>query len=73
MLLSKENFTLVNLIKIQQCFGAGSIKAVKIFNLLRDAVLLDMPFDRQNISDIIESKDANKLLNFEISFRDFFL
>ena len=67
MLLSKENFTLVNLIKIQQCFGAGSIKAVKIFNLLRDAVLLDMPFDRQNISDIIESKDANKLLNFEIS------
>lgn len=67
MLLSKENITLVNLIKIQQSFGAGSVKAVKIFNLLRDAALLDCPFDFSQISQIIDHKDCKKLLDYDIS------
>lgn len=67
MLLSRENVTLVNLITIQQCFGAGSIKAVKIFNCLRDADLLDKSFNESEIKGIIEVKDADKILKFDTS------
>lgn len=67
MLLSKENITLVNLITIQQCFGAGSVKAVKIFNLLRDASILDEPFIKSEISGVIAQKDADKILSFDIN------
>ena len=67
MLLSKENITLVNLILIQQCFGAGSIKAVKIFNCLRDADLLDKSFESSEIKSVIDAKDADKILAFNIS------
>lgn len=66
MLLSKENITLVNLITIQQCFGAGSVKAVKIFNCLRNADLLDAPFEDFQIKEVIESKDADKILAFDV-------
>lgn len=65
MLLSKENITLVNLIKIQQAFGAGSVKAVKIFNLLRDNNLLDNELDNK-ITKLIEPKDAKKLLSIDV-------
>ena len=61
MLLSKENITLVNLITIQQAFGAGSVKAVKIFNLLRDADLLDDPFSKTRLKEVIDAKDAEKI------------
>ena len=64
MLLSKENITLVNLLLIQQTFGAGSIKAVKIFNILRDAYLLDCDFTKDNLS-VLEQKDSNKILSFD--------
>ncbi len=67
MLLSKENITLVNLITIQQCFGAGSMKAVKILNLLRDASILDEPFIKSEISGVIAQKDADKILSFDIN------
>ncbi len=67
MLLSKENITLVNLITIQQCFGAGSIKAVKIFNCLRDADLLDKAFKESEIKGVIEVKDADKILKIDIN------
>ena len=67
MLLSKENVTLVNLITIQQCFGAGSMKAVKILNLLRDASILDEPFIKSEISGVIAQKDADKILSFDIN------
>ena len=67
MLLSKENVTLVNLITIQQCFGAGSMKAVKILNLLRDASILDEPFIKSVISGVIAQKDADKILSFDIN------
>lgn len=67
MLLSKENITLVNLIIIQQCFGAGSIKAVKIFNCLRDANLLDRVFDKSEIKGIIDAKDADKIFAVDIN------
>ncbi len=67
MLLSKENITLVNLITIQQCFGAGSIKAVKIFNALRDSAILDEPFSKSKINNIIAQKDADKILTFDIN------
>ena len=67
MLLSKENVTLVNLITIQQCFGAGSMKAVKIFNSLREASILDEPFINSKINDVISQKDADKILSFDIN------
>ena len=67
MLLSKENFTLVNLITIQQCFGAGSVKAVKIFNSLREASILDEPFIKSEINGVIAQKDADKILSFDIN------
>ena len=65
MLLSKENVTLANIILLQQCFGAGSIKAVKIFNILRDNEVLDNVIDKTTISSTIEEKDVNKLLSFD--------
>ena len=65
MLLSKENITLVNLLILQQCFGAGSIKAVKIFNILRDNDILDKEFDEKQLKSFIETKDITKILSFE--------
>lgn len=67
MLLSKENITLVNLITLQQCFGAGSVNAVKIFYRLRDAELLDKQFQKIEITKIIGSKYAEKLLSININ------
>lgn len=64
MLISTENITLVNLITIQQCFGAGSVKAVKIFNILRDNNFLDTAFT-DSIKICIDKKDADKLLCFD--------
>ena len=66
MLLSKDNVTLINLITIQQCFGAGSVKAVKIFNILRDAAILDLPFDKSGLEKFIDKKDADKLMSVDI-------
>ena len=65
MLLSKENITLINLLILQQCFGAGSIKAVKIFNILRDYNILDKEFDDKHLKSFIEAKDVNKLASFD--------
>lgn len=65
MLLSKENITLVNLLILQQCFGAGSIKATKIFNILRDNDILDKEFDEKQLKSFIETKDITKILSFE--------
>ncbi len=69
MLLSKENITLVNLIILQQTFGAGSIKAVKIFNLLVKNNLLDKPFS-DKLNGIIDSKDVDKLLKYDTKKAD---
>lgn len=66
MLLSKDNVTLINLITIQQSFGAGSVKAVKIFNILRDAAILDLPFDKSGLEKFIDKKDAVKLTTVNI-------
>ena len=60
MLLSKENITLINLITIQQAFGPGSVKAVKIFNILRDANLLDEHFSKASLQEVIDARDAEK-------------
>ncbi|MBE6810784.1 MAG: DNA-protecting protein DprA [Ruminococcaceae bacterium] len=65
MLLSKENITLINLLILQQCFGAGSIKAVKIFNILRENNILDKEFDDKRLKSFIEAKDVNKLASFD--------
>ncbi len=65
MLLSNENITLINLLILQQCFGAGSIKAVRIFNILRDAEMLDEEFQKQKLKVFIEEKDCDKILNFD--------
>lgn len=65
MLISNDNITLINLLKIQQCFGAGSVKAVKIFNLLRDNDLLDYNFKKSDLLKFMDSKSADKLLEFD--------
>ncbi len=65
MLLSKENITLINLLLMQQCFGVGSTKAVKIFNTLRQNELLDDDFEKAKLYDIIDKKDADKILAFD--------
>ena len=65
MLLSKDNLTLVNLITIQQAFGAGSVKSVKIFNALRDAKVLDDELKKDTIKNIIDLKDAEKILSYD--------
>ena len=65
MLLSKENITLVNIILIQQCFGAGSIKAVKILNILRESELLESSLELSKLLLVIEKKDAEKLVSFD--------
>ncbi len=67
MLLSKENTTLVNLILLQQCFGAGSVKAVKFFNILRDQELLDAQFNESDLCNYINKKDVDKILNFDVN------
>ena len=66
MLPSKDNVTLVNLIKLQQCFGAGSIKAVKIYNLLRNSFLLDKLLNKNSLNGIIDKKDSDKILGFDV-------
>ena len=45
MLLSKENITLINLLILQQCFGAGSIKAVNVVLIGVMAKNTDIPYD----------------------------
>ncbi len=65
MLLSKENITLINLLLLQQCFGAGSTKAVKIFNILRENELLDGNFEKAKLYSAIDRKDADKILSFD--------
>lgn len=65
MLLSKENITLVNLITIQQAFGAGSVKAVKIFNILRETDLLDVELSKSTLQEVIETKDVEKIFNVD--------
>ncbi len=64
MLISKDNITLLNIITIQQCFGAGSVKAVKIFDALRQNLFLDKPLT-DNISAVIEHKDAKKITSLD--------
>ncbi len=66
MLLSKENVTLVNLLLIQQCFGAGSVKAVKIFNALRENQQLDSDFTKEKLCSVIDKKDADRILDYNI-------
>ncbi len=66
MLLSKENIALVNLIRIQQAFGAGSARAVKIFSILRDAELLDDKFNSASLSNVIDKKYVDKILLIDI-------
>ena len=65
MLISKENVTLINLIALQQCFGAGSVKAVKIFNVLREDNQLDFQFDIKKLLAHIDKKDAEKIIAFD--------
>ena len=65
MLLSKENMTLVNILTVQQCFGAGSAKAVNIIEILRDKQLLDENLNLYILKLVLDSKDANKINDFD--------
>lgn len=63
MILSKDNTVLVNLIKIQQAFGAGSLKAVKIYRALKTVGKLSCDLTMDILYDTIDVKDADKMLN----------
>lgn len=65
MLLSKENQTLVNLITIQMAFGAGSVTALKVFNILRENDLLDNNFNQSEIEKVLEKKHVNKIFSVD--------
>lgn len=65
MLLSKENQTLVNLITIQMAFGAGSVTALKVFNILRENDLLDNNFNQLEIEKVLEKKHVNKIFSVD--------
>lgn len=63
MNLTRENTTLVNLIKLGQAFGAGSIRCVKIYNILKENNLLNNIFSKESLYNVIEEKYADKILN----------
>ncbi len=65
MLLSIENTTLVNLIAIQHCFGAGTVRAVNVFKALTQNNLLDKCFT-DDIKNIFDARSAEKLLAFNV-------
>lgn len=67
MKLTTENIVLINLIRLQQAFGAGSVKSVRIYKIIKENNLLSNNFDKNILSDIIESKDAEKIISVEIS------
>ncbi len=62
MKLTTENVILVNLIRLQQAFGAGSLKSVKLYTALKEGKMLDKPFDKKCLYEITETKNAEKLL-----------
>ncbi len=67
MKLTTENTVLINLIRLQQAFGAGSLKSVKIYKILKENNLLVNQFDKNDLCGIIDDKYINKILNVEIS------
>lgn len=62
MKLTTENVILVNLIRLQQAFGAGSLKCVKLYTALKEGKMLDKPFDKKCLYEITETKNVEKLL-----------
>ena len=66
MKLTIENNTLINLIRLQQAFGAGSLKSVRIYKILKEKNLLLNPFVEKELHSVIEQKDIDKILKIEI-------
>lgn len=67
MKLTTKNTTLINLIRLQQAFGAGSLKSVKIYNILKQKDLLNTSLNKNILYNLLETKDADKILNIESS------
>lgn len=65
MELNINNVTLLNLIRLQQAFGAGSLKSVKIYRILKENNFLNNPFDKNSLCSVVEIKDAQKILKIE--------
>lgn len=53
---------LFNLIRIQQAFGAGSLKSVKIYTALKESDNLSTLPDKDSLNKIIDTKNAEKIL-----------
>lgn len=60
-----ENSVLLNLIQIQQAFGAGSLKSVKIYDRLKSDNRLSKPFEKDYLYSTFKPKYADKILNVE--------
>ncbi len=61
MLLNKDNITLINLLTLQQAFGAGSYKAVSIYEALKSNNSLDIPVKDIKWPVSIEPKDIKRI------------
>lgn len=65
MLLSCENIVLVNLMRLQQAFGAGSLKSFKIYDILKTNNRLSVLLDKNDLYNLIKTKDADKILSIK--------
>ncbi len=70
MKLVKDNILLINFIILQQAFGAGSVKAVKIYNILKEKNLMSTKLNKSVLNGLIEEKYIDKIL--KISYSDVF-
>ena len=65
MLLSRENIVLINLMRLQQAFGAGSLKSFKIYDILKANNRLSVSLDKHDLYTLIKNKDADKILSIK--------
>ena len=67
MLLDKNNTLLINLLVLQQCFGAGSYKAVTVYEILKSNNLLNIPIDNIKWPENFDARDIKKIKSISTS------
>ncbi len=64
MEISKDNVLLLNLLRLQSAFGAGSSRVVRIYEILENADFLSKPIDK-SLYSLIDKKYADKILDVD--------
>ncbi len=67
MQISKDNITLINLLRLQMAFGAGSCKAVEIYYALRSDNLLDKDLKSIELPSSIMNADIKRIRSIKLS------